>query len=60
MVDSSLAAKVVQQRVKPMLFKGYKNIESLDPNELIISPNQPINIELIVCKSCKMFALLPR
>jgi hypothetical protein len=55
-----MADKVIKPRLTQALFKGYKNIESLDPNELIISPNHPINIELIVCKSCKMFALLPR
>ena len=58
MVEKSLAAQIVKQKL--LLFKGYKNIESLDPNELIISPNHPIDIELIVCKSCKLFALLPR
>jgi hypothetical protein len=60
MVEMSMADKVIKPRLTQALFKGYKNIESLDPNELIISPNHPINIELIVCKSCKMFALLPR
>ena len=42
------------------LFQGYRNIESLDPAELVVSDKQPIDIDAIICKTCKMFALNPQ
>jgi len=42
------------------LFKGYRNIESLDPNEFIRSDKHSIDIEKLVCKTCKLFAVMPR
>ena len=45
---------------KMSLFKGYKNIDSWDPKELVISPNLPIDVDPLVCKTCKLFAMAPR